>query len=403
MDHHFVTALEKALGWDGPGALGAGLARGTIEDLDLLDRLLNPRKLLDLVMRRSVTTPQFRIFQDGAELHPGRYIQPSVTRRGQAIPMADMRRVGGLMREGCTMVLDEVDFFDPVMEATCRALQWWARELVQVNAYLTTQDASGFKLHWDDHDTVIVQLAGRKSWEVRGTSRKVPMYRDSAPNAEPSEEIVWQGVMEPGDVMHIPRGFWHQATRDDQGDGYSLHATFGIVKRVGVNWLAWLADQARTQDLFRYDLDRWNSPGQWDGQQQLLADAVAEMATKLTPQDFFNARERERLAARHVPATGLFGKPAAVVCVTDFEPVIEQHHDTVEVLAAGKKLTFAGKAYPALALLLSGHPVDIADAAEKTGLDVEQLAEILLKEELCTELTPALSSAYTGLVTTATS
>ncbi|MEU2855120.1 cupin domain-containing protein [Streptomyces syringium] len=403
MDHQFVTAMEKALGWDGPSGLGAAFARGTIEDLDLLDRLLNPRKLLDLVMRRSVTTPQFRIFQSGAELHPGRYIRPSVTRRGQAIPMADMRRVGELMREGCTMVLDEVDFFDPTMEITCRALQWWARELVQVNAYLTTQDASGFKLHWDDHDVVIVQLAGRKSWEVRDASRKVPMYRDSEPNAEPSKAIVWQGIMEPGDVMHIPRGFWHQATRSDHGNGYSLHATFGIVKRVGVNWLAWLADQARAQDLFRYDLDRWNSPAQWEGQQQLLAKAVAEMATKLTPHDFLDARERERPAARHVQATDLFGQPTAVVCVTDFEPVIEKHRDTVDVLAAGKKLTFADKAYPALVLLLSGHPVDIADTAEKTGVDVEQLAEILLKEELCTELAPALSSAYTGLVTIATS
>ena len=288
MDHRFVSALEKALAWNGPGLLGSAFAQGTIEDSELLDRLLNPTKLLDLVMRHSLTTPQFRIFQDGAELHPGRYINPSVTRRGQAIPMADMRRVGELMREGCTMVLDEVDFFDPTMEATCRALQWWARELVQVNAYLTTQDASGFKLHWDDHDVVIVQLAGRKSWEVRGASRRAPMYRDSAPNSEPSDEIVWQGVMEPGDVMHIPRGFWHQATRDDQGDGYSLHATFGIVKRVGVNWLAWLADQARTKELFRYDLDRWNSPGQWEGQQLLLADAVAEMATEASPQDFLN-------------------------------------------------------------------------------------------------------------------
>ncbi|MFC9811790.1 JmjC domain-containing protein [Streptomyces virginiae] len=403
MDHHFVAAMEQALGWDGPGDLGASFARGTIEDLDLLDRLLNPNKLLDLVMRRSVTSPQFRIFQGGAELHPGRYILPSVTRRGQAIPMADMHRVGALMREGCTMVLDEVDFFDPVMEATCRALQWWARELVQVNAYLTTQDASGFKLHWDDHDVVIVQLAGRKSWEVRGASRNAPMYRDSAPNSEPSDETVWQGVMEPGDVMHIPRGFWHQATRGDQGDGYSLHATFGIVKRVGVNWLAWLADQARTQELFRCDLDRWNNPDHWDRQQKLLADAVAEMTKKLTPQDFLDAREGERRAARHVPATGLFGKPVAVVCVTDFEPVIKQHADTVDILAAGRKLTFSGKAFPALALLLSGHPVDVSDAAEKTGLDVERLAEVLLKEELCTELTPALSSAYTGLVITATS
>ncbi|MFI6640334.1 JmjC domain-containing protein [Streptomyces sp. NPDC050504] len=403
MHHRFVSALEKALGWNGPGLLGTAFVRGTIEDPELLDRLMNPAKLLDLVMRRSLSTPQFRIFQDGSELHPGRYITPSVTRRGQAIPMADMRRVGALMREGCTMVLDEVDFFDPTMEAACRALQWWAHELVQVNTYLTTQDAGGFKLHWDDHDVVIVQLAGHKSWEVRGASRKVPMYRDAAPNSEPSEEIVWQGVMRPGDVMHIPRGFWHQATRADQGDGYSLHATFGIVKRVGVNWLDWLADRSRTKELFRYDLDRWNSPSQWEGQQRLLADAVAGMAAELSPQDFLDARERERRAARHVPATGLFGKPSSVVCITDFEPVIEQHRDTVDVLAAGKKLSFANKAYPALALLLSGHPVEIATAAETTGVDVERLAEILVEEELCTELTPALSSAYTGLVTNGTS
>ncbi|MFJ2111934.1 hypothetical protein ACIOEX_08480 [Streptomyces sp. NPDC087850] len=89
--------------------------------------------------------------------------------------------------------------------------------------------------------------------------------------------------------------------------------------------------------------------------------------------------------------------------MTDFEPVIQRNDTTVDVLAAGKKITFAAKAYPALGLLLSGHPVRIAEAATATGVDVAQLAETLVKEELCTELTPALSSAYTGLVTAATS
>ncbi|WP_406453454.1 cupin domain-containing protein [Streptomyces sp. NBC_00876] len=399
MDHRFVSALEMALGWDGPSRLGTTFTRGTITDLDLLDRLLNPNKLLDLVMRRSVSTPQFRLFQGGSELHPSRYVNASVTRRGQAIPMADMRRVGGLLLEGCTMVLDEVDFFDPTMEATCRALQWWAHELVQVNAYLTTQDAGGFKLHWDDHDVLIVQLSGQKSWEVRGPSRKSPMYRDSTPNAEPSEETVWQGTMRPGDVMHIPRGFWHQATREDQGEGYSLHATFGIVKRAGVNWLTWLADQSRAKECFRRDLDRWGATGQWEQQQMRLAEAVAAMALELPPQGFLDAREHERPAARHIPSTGLFGEPSAVVCVTDFEPVIQQREGVVHVLAAGKRITFDDKARPALNHLLSGRPVDIAETAARTGVDVEGLAGILLKEELCTELTPELSSAYTGLVT----
>lgn len=176
MDHHFVTAMEKALGWDGPRGLGAAFARGTIEDLDLLDRLLNPKKLLDLVMRRSVTTPQFRIFQDGAELHPGRYIHPSVTRRGQAIPMADMHRVGALMREGCTIVLDEVDFFDPAMEATCRALQWWARELVRPMA---TPSSAALAPPWPTrparacaaHGVCLPGTPGRSAWSGWTTCR----------------------------------------------------------------------------------------------------------------------------------------------------------------------------------------------------------------------------------------
>ncbi|MFE7558527.1 JmjC domain-containing protein [Kitasatospora sp. NPDC057500] len=400
MDHRFVNAIEKALGWDGPAVLGSRFARGNIADLDMLDQLLNPKKLLDLVMRRSLSAPQFRMFQGGSELHPSRYIQPSVTRRGQAIPIADMRRVGELLRSGATLVLDEVDFFDPAMEATCRALQWWCHELVQVNAYLTTQDASGFNLHWDDHDVIIVQLAGEKSWEVRGASRTAPMYRDAAPNSEPSEQSVWAGTMMPGDVMHIPRGYWHQATRNDYGEGYSLHVTFGIVKRTGVNWLTWLADQSRTLEEFRFDLDRWSSPEQWTAQQSRLAQVVAEKAATLTPEDFLAFRERERPSARHVPAVGVFGKPEAIVCITDFPPIVKPTGDTVEVVAAGKKITLAAKALPALHLMLSGRPVNLAQAAANTGVDTERLAEILVEEELCTELTPELSSAFTGLVTT---
>lgn len=38
---------------------------------------------------------------------------------------------------------------------------------------------------------LIVQLGGEKSWEVRGASRAVPMYRDAEANSVPSEEVVW--------------------------------------------------------------------------------------------------------------------------------------------------------------------------------------------------------------------
>src|SRR5205823_9167280 len=105
--------------------------------------------------------------------------------------------------------------------------------------------ASGFRLHWDDHDVLIVQLAGEKQWEVRGPSRTAPLYRDADRNDQPSDDIVWAGTMRVGDVMHIPRGYWHQATRNGNGAGKSLHMTFGFAKRTGVSWLSWLADWSR--------------------------------------------------------------------------------------------------------------------------------------------------------------
>lgn len=401
MEHRLVKGIEAALGWNGPGLLGGAFARGSISDPGLIERIFTTNKLLDTVMRRSVTVPQLRCFRGGEELHPNAFVSAEVNRRGQSIPMANMLRLGALLREGCTLVLDEANVFDPAMEVACRALQWWSRERVQVNMYLTTQDASGFDLHWDDHDVVVVQLEGEKAWEVRGVSRPAPMYRDAARNDDPSEQIVWSGVMRAGDVMHIPRGYWHQATRNGKGGGQSLHMTFGFTKRTGVSWLTWLADWSREHELFRHDLDRWGTAEQREMQADQLRQAAQALIAARPVGGFLTTRELDEPAARHVPFLEIFGPLREVVCVTQFPPLIDEHGESVEVLAAGTKLTFAAKTLPALRLLLSGRPVMLADAALSVGAEVERMAEILIEEGLCASVTVELSSGYTGLVANA--
>lgn len=403
MDHSLPRAVEEALGWDGPGQLGVQFARGSLSNTELVRRLLTPARLLDVVMRRSLENPQFRCFKGGEELHPDAYLNPQVTLRGQTIPMANMRRLGSLLDEGATVILDQVNTFDPTMEVACRAMQWWAREHVQVNVYLTTNDAAGFDLHWDDHDVLIIQLDGEKEWEVRGTSRPVPMFRDAERNNTPSEDIVWTGTMKAGDVMHIPRGYWHKATRVGRGDGQSLHMTLGFAKRTGVSWLTWLADWSREKELFRYDLDRWGCSERQESQYRELAQKAAELVSTRDPAEFLALREQEAIASRHVPYLNILGSLEAVVCITEFPPHIGENSESVTVLGAGKKLTFAAKAAPALRLLLSGNPVRLDEAARAVGPEAEQVAKILAREELCAILTPELSLGYTGLATNATS
>ena len=398
MEHRLTSAIEAALGWNGARELGTGFARGSINDPELLDRVLTPNRMLDIAMRRSLNRPQFRAFQRGDEVHPAVYFTDSVSPRGQSIPMVNMRRLGGLLREGATLILDQANVFDPTMEVACRALQWWAHERVQVNAYLTTNDASGFPLHWDDHDVIVVQLAGEKQWEVRGTSRPVPMYRDADPNNTPSQEIVWAGLMQAGDVMHIPRGHWHQATRDGRGSGNSLHVTFGITKRTGASWLVWLGDWCRENEIFRHDLDRRGTAGS-----EALTEAAARLVRERPPADFLASYGQEVTPTRHVPFLEIFGPLDSVVCTTHFPPQIREQRESVDVLTLGKRLTFASKALPALRLLLSGRPVNLAQAASVAGTEVTEIAEILVEEQTCAPLTPELSLGYTGLVTSAIS
>jgi len=402
MQHRLVQAVEQAFGWSGPQKLGTEVALGTIADRNLTESLLTPHRLLDLIMRRSLNAPQFRCFQAGEELHPSRYLSDAVSRRGQSVRIPDMHRLGHLINEGCTLVLDELNFFDPTMEVACRALQWWSHELVQVNTYLTTQDASGFNLHWDDHDVIVLQLAGEKNWEVRGASRQAPMYRDAEPNNEAPENVLWAGTMRPGDVLHIPRGYWHQATRNDQGYGYSFHATFGFVKRAGANWIAWLADRAREHELFRHDLERWTCEGSSETQQAELTQAATQLLEAHPPTEFLKAREQQRPAARHIPYLSIFGELAEVVCISEFPPHFEEGEGVVSVLACGKKITFAAQALPALLLLLSGAPVRVAEVTCETGVDAQQLAEVLVQEKMCAQVSPELSSGYIGLVTNET-
>lgn len=396
MEHRLVTAIEKALGWDGPGSVGTAFARGQLPDPDLATRLMTPYRLLETIRTRHLANPQLRCYADGDEVHPSRYLNTSTNRRRQPVTQADMAGLGRILNGGGTVVLDHADSFDPTLEVACRALGWWSGELVSSNLYLAVGDTDGFHLHWDDHDVIAVQLSGEKSWEVRGPSRFAPMYRDAERNHTPSEDVLWAGTMTAGDVMHIPRGFWHTATRLGSGDsGHSLHVTFGITRRTGVTWINHLSDAARADQLFRTDLEG----GTRAADAERLVAQLADLAREHHVDRYLADLRANTPPARHTPYVRSLGPLQHVAAVTEFAPVIEQRDGAVHVVAGGKRLTFHGRGEEALRTLLSGHPVHLTHG----GPDLSAVAAHLIEEGLCTALNDESLSGYTGLVPTETS
>jgi hypothetical protein len=182
------------------------------------------------------------------------------------------------------------------------------------------------------------------------------------------------------------------------GPGYSLHATFGLTQRTGIDYLTWITDQARTDAQFRHDLGQHPIANQ----HQQLTVAAAGLLRAYSPADFLAARHRENTPAQHATTFGIFGPPQSVVCVTSFPPDLEIHDDVVIVRVAGKKVTIPASALPALRTLLGGHPVDLAEFTTGTGTttDTTALAAALTNAGICTELTPALAAGYDDMITT---
>lgn len=97
------------------------------------------------------------------------------------------------------------------------------------------------KLHFDANANFVVQLLGTKRWALApNTSVKNPTDRYTSGTGEISitlerqcEEMLLEELpqgaleflMEPGAVLFVPRGYWHETTTEE--DSLSLNFTFG--------------------------------------------------------------------------------------------------------------------------------------------------------------------------------
>jgi hypothetical protein len=219
--------------------------------------LLPWHELNKILRRHRLDFPRLRLMRDGQRVPVSSYIRPATNaRRQSSIPKLLPAGLTSHLREGATLVLDAVDELYRPVEELAEGLEFIFHEHVQVNMYAGWQTSRGFDLHWDDHDVFILQVTGRKLWRIYGETRKHPVTGDAAEKPEKIDDPVWEAMLEDGDLLYIPRGWWHVALPVSEP---TLHLTVGIHKRTGVDLLRWLADELRESAAFRQDLPRFDS------------------------------------------------------------------------------------------------------------------------------------------------
>lgn len=149
------------------------------------------------------------------------------------------------LNAGGTVSLRKLETMRPALANLRREIQEETGCRTHVNGYITPPGCHGFRYHYDPYVTVIVQLAGRKTWPIHAPFVENPVRewgnfltrgftaeeRHYLANTPPAQSY----TLAPGDVLWLPRGYVHSPYTE--GDETSLHLTFALQERT-YHWLA---------------------------------------------------------------------------------------------------------------------------------------------------------------------
>jgi uncharacterized RmlC-like cupin family protein len=164
----------------------------------------------------SSTTPRypaFRMVKEGRQLDRRSYTRAGRVGGQPVDDLADPRRVYELFGGGATIVLQSLHRFWPPLARLSRDLELALTHPVQVNAYITPPASQGLGVHHDEHDVFVLQVHGRKRWDVHD------------PDGDPGDRLI-VAELAPGDCLYIPQRFPHAARTAATA---SVHLTVGVV------------------------------------------------------------------------------------------------------------------------------------------------------------------------------
>lgn len=347
--------------------------------------LLSLRDVDTLLTGTSLRVPMYRLVNGGTPVPEPRHTR-TVTIGGVRMEgVADPAAVLEALDDGATLVLQGLQRYWPPLGRFVRELEMELGHPCQVNAYLTPPGAQGLAVHSDEHDVLVLQVHGSKSWEIHPAPAE--------PAGSPREV-----VLRPGACLYLPEGTPHAARAQEQ---FSLHLTIGIltltwrsVLEAAVRRIPPTSLEERLPLGFPTD-DRMAAViadrlAQWGGQ---LAAVDAEAVHTELAEDFATTRPRplggnllDRVALPALDDTTLLRRrPGALA---EMRPAIDGD-DRVRLLIGDRELRLPARIAPAVAVVAARtelRPGDLADLLSASSRLV--LVRRLVREGLL-EVVPA--------------
>ena len=158
--------------------------------------------------------------------------------------------------EGYTIVINEIQRFHQAIQELCTEVRRQLSHHVVANMYLTPPNQKALLPHYDTHDVLVLQVHGKKHWNIYDAPVESPLLHSFQPIFQPGQLTGKKEItLEAGDFMYMPRGVPHDAYTTDES---SLHITIGIHP---AQWVDFFTNAIRHVSLTNVNFRKALPPG----------------------------------------------------------------------------------------------------------------------------------------------
>lgn len=252
--------------------------------------------------------PRLRLVRRGKVVPSLEYMTLRHDRRGNSFVSHVSRAVVREMERGAMLHITAIqDTWEPLANFAA-ALELELNAHVQVNLHAALAKSKGFSTHWDGHDVFVIQVAGKKAWRLFGFTDAAPLAVPPDQKGSPPQRLIRELVLEAGDMLYVPRGYWHAAEALDE---ISLHLTFAAQYPTGLDFLSWAVARLASEPIAREDIPfcRFAASDNPLAQQTRYAtDITAMLNARLQPATLQEFLEEYRLKLGHTNTATLEGE-----------------------------------------------------------------------------------------------
>ena len=311
--------------------------------------LLSWDALNGILQQHRLTPPRLKLYKDGQPLDPSQYLTPAMF----GVPRVDAGRLVLSLAQGASLILDDVQEMAPHVRDLMGAFQDALKTDAFANLYAGWHNNNAFNRHWDPQEAIVLQLAGRKRWRVYHPTRPNPLQNDEAP--PPTAPPAWEGTLNDGDVLYIPRGWWHEAFPLGEP---SLHLTVSLTPPTALDYLGWVMSRLRNHAELRAALPPAGD-GTWRADRTAKISALVADALRAAPLEEFQLQWEANMRPNphmHLPDAPY--EQLAALSETSLVRLASLHRlafartgENFEFAAAGRLWTVPKALQPALAQL----------------------------------------------------